>query len=297
MDAARNSFPALEGKKTSAQGDTDNQIFFPRSFQELFAVWNRLPDALPFAGGTCLGGGPAQPSRYTLTLPPAILSLDGLDELHKITRTERYIEIGAMVTLNEIINMGKIVPEAFIQALEGIDTPQIGNIATIGGHICDPGQRRDAAAPLIALDARYELRSAALSRWISASRFSSLPGPPALGPQELLTRIRIPLEQWNYSVYKKFTAHEPDQASIVFLVRIQKDILTDIRVVYAGETVIQDKNSESALLSRKLPLDKRDAHHFIELWKTCLSALESPGPMMRAKILNFIGACVLELAD
>jgi CO/xanthine dehydrogenase FAD-binding subunit len=304
MAAASNKSPIITGGNNAH--DTNNRIVFPRSFQELFATWNRLPGAIPFAGGTSLGRGPGlaldQTSRYTLTLPSTLLSLDGLEELHRITRTERYIEIGAMVRLNEIIDMGKIVPLPFTQALKGMDSPQIRNIATIGGHICEPRRRLDAASPLVALDARYELRTAALTRWISASRFSSMPGPLVLNPQELLTRIRIPLEQWNHSVYKKFKTTEnrsggEGSGAMVFLVRVQKDILTDIRAVFAGETVIQDKNSESALTGRKLPLDKRDVHHFIELWETCLSGLESPGPMMRARILNFIAACVLELAD
>ncbi|MDR1948663.1 MAG: molybdopterin dehydrogenase, partial [Spirochaetaceae bacterium] len=145
-------------------------------------------------------------------------------------------------------------------------------------------------------------------RWISASRFSSLPGPLALNPQELLTRIRIPLEQWNYSLYKKFTdpyAEYPNGntspassgGAIVFIVRIRKNILTDIRVVFAGETILRDKNSETTLSGKQLPLERADVRHFVQLWETYLSAVDSPGPMMRSKMLNFIEACVMKLVD
>jgi CO/xanthine dehydrogenase FAD-binding subunit len=274
------------------------QVFFPQTLQELFAIWNRFPGAIPFAGGTDLVK--EQEKKHSLELPANIISLDTLDELHHFTRTERYIEIGAMVKLNDILNMGKVVPHAFTQAIKGIAGPEVRNLATLGGNICNPATRLDTSAALIALDARYELRNAQVSRWIAASRFSSFSGPLAINPQELLTRVRIPLEQWNYSIYKKFEDRFSEYESggaMVFLVRIQKNILTDIRVVFAGETVLRDKNSEAVLSGKQLPLDRRDAAHFIELWKTYLSAMGRPEPHMQSKLLNFIEARIQELSD
>jgi CO/xanthine dehydrogenase FAD-binding subunit len=277
--------------------EAHNQVFFPGSFPELFAAWNRFPDAVPFAGGTELVR--RQGSRV-MTLPPNIISLDRLEELRRITRTERYIEIGAMVPLNDIINLGKIIPEALTRSLQDIANPQVRNLATIGGNICNPQRREDASAPMIALDARYELRTAMAARWISASRFSSIPGPPALNPQELLTRIRIPLEQWDYTRYKKFRDRAYDdesEGSVVFIARIQKNLLTAIRVVFAGETVLRDHNSETFLTGKQLPLGRRETSHFIGLWSDYLAAVESPEGMMRAKLLNFITMGISGLAD
>jgi CO/xanthine dehydrogenase FAD-binding subunit len=280
-----------------------SQVFFPASFQELFSAWARYPDAIPLAGGTGLLG---KETKHTLSLPRNILSLSRLEELRRITRTERYLEIGAAVKINDIINLGKTVPEALSMTLKGIAGLYIRNLATIGGNICHSPRRMDAAAPLIALDARYELRSALQSRWISASRFSSLPGPPALDPRELLTRIRIPLEEWNYTVYRKFTCpgNIPEGAA-VFIARIQKNILTDIRMVFAGQFILRDKNSETALEGRQLPLDRKDAAHFTGFWESYLSAVEIAGEgglfrepaMFRKKLLNFINSSILGLAD
>jgi CO/xanthine dehydrogenase FAD-binding subunit len=275
-----------------------NQVFFPFNMQDLFTAWSRFPDAVPFAGGT--GFVRNQDSRYALTLPANILSLDGLNELQRITRTEQYIEMGAMVKLNDIINLGKTIPPVFTQALKCIAGPELRNLATIGGNICYPTLRLNATAPLVALDARYELRTALTSRWISAARFSSFPGPLAFNPQELLTRIRIPLEQWNYSLFKHFTDPYPESdtgGSLVFIARIQKNILTDMRGVFAGKTVIRDKNSEAVLSGKHLPLDRRDITHFIELWRAFLSAVDAPRVMMKARMLNFIEEAVMKLAD
>jgi hypothetical protein len=61
--------------------------------------------------------------------------------------------------------------------------------------------------------------------------------------------------------------------------------------------VLRDKNSETVLIGKQLPLEHRDAVHFTELWKTFLQAVEIPGFMLRGKLFNFVGACILNLSD
>ncbi|MDR0623071.1 MAG: FAD binding domain-containing protein [Treponema sp.] len=273
-----------------------NQVFFPATFQELFAAWSRFPNAVPFAGGTGLIRGQG---KQSLELPRNILSLDKLEDLRRITRTERYLEIGAMVRLNEIIRLGKIVPEVLTRCLEHIAGPQIRNIATIGGNICYPARRLDLSVPLVALDAHFELRNGQNSRWISASRFCSISGPLAINPQELLTRIRIPLEHWNYSVFKKFEgASTADSGGvIVFIIKNQKNTLTDIRIVFGAERILRDKNSETFLIGNQLPLSRKETEDFVEQWKNYLAALDSPEVIIRSEILNFIESQILFIAE
>jgi CO/xanthine dehydrogenase FAD-binding subunit len=276
--------------------DQLNQVFFPVSFPELFTVWTRFPGAVPFAGGTEIIRNQGTAS---LDLPQTILSLDKIDELGRITRSERYLEIGAMVKLNEIVQLGKIVPEALTRCIEGIAGPQLRSLATMGGNICVRDRRLDISAPLVALDAIYELRNAQTARWISASRFSSPPGPPAIGSQELLTRIRIPLEQWSYTAYRKFGSRNLGKHGgiMVFILKNQKATLTDIRLVFAGEGILRDKNAEAFLIGKRLPLSRRDAADFVEQWHTYLSALDRSGPLIHSEILNFISSLMTNLLD
>lgn len=271
-----------------------NQVFFPATFQELFSAWNRFPNAAPYAGGT---GIIRSQGRQILNLPPIILSLEKLEELHRISRSERYLEIGSMVTLNRIIRLGKIVPAALTRCLENIAGTQLRNLATIGGNICFPARRLDASAALTALDAQYELRSAQSSRWISASRFFPMPGPTALNAQELLTRIRVPLDQWDYSVYKKFTRHESGNNVVVFLIKTQKNLLTDIRVVYKTDTILRDKNSETVLIGKQLPLSRRITAEFIGRWETFLLGIQDADEFSRKELINFIEQNVYNLSE
>ncbi|MCL2320272.1 MAG: FAD binding domain-containing protein [Treponema sp.] len=286
-----------------------SQVFYPSGFQELFSAWARFPDAVPFAGGT---GLMRYQGKRIPVLPRNIISLDKLDELRRISRTERYLEIGSMVKLNQIIQLGKIVPEVLTQCLENVAGSQLRNLATIGGNICYHSRRLDCSAPLVALDAQYELRSAQSSRWIAASRFAPFHGPQALAPQELLTRIRVPLDPWAFTCYRKFHTEgtcEPGGA-ILFIMKNQKDILTDIRVVYSGQTILREKNSETMLSGKHLPLDRKDAMAFVERWKTFLSGIEVnehlalPGnsgrfnpELLKVQIISFIETTIMRIAD
>ncbi|MDR1388587.1 MAG: FAD binding domain-containing protein [Treponema sp.] len=258
-------------------------VLQPSSFGELFLLWERYPGAVPYAGGTGIG---------LTSLPRGILSLEGIGDLLSITRTERYLELGAMVRIGEIIALGKsaqrnaIVSEALTLPLGSIAGPAVRNLATIGGCVISGG---DAAASMTALDARYELRTAKAARWISAARFAGV----NLGKQELLTRIRIPLDQWDYTIHRKF-----DEGSLLILIQNQKNLLTKIQVVFGGKALLlRDKNTETLLEGKNLPLDKKDVRRFGELWESYLEGLDAPEPFLKTRILNSIEAGLLGLAD
>jgi CO/xanthine dehydrogenase FAD-binding subunit len=271
-----------------------NQIFFPLSYPELFTSWNRFPEAEPFAGGT---GLLREQGRKIFALPPIILSLDRIEELQRISRTERYLEIGAMAKLSQIAALGNLVPKALRRCLESIAGQQLRNMATIGGNICYPGRCLDSAAVFTALDGQYELRSAQSSRWVSAARFFSSTGQNALNPQELLTRIRVPLENWDYTSYRKFAGQANQSRTAVFLAKIQKNILMDIKVIYKTDLIWRDKNIESRLIGKGLPLNRRIAADFVEHWDAFLPGIDSIDALSKKEMINFIAMNVYNLSE
>jgi CO/xanthine dehydrogenase FAD-binding subunit len=274
--------------------DLLNQIFFPSSYSELFASWDRYPEAVPFAGGT---GLLREQGRKIFSLPPIILSLERLEEPLRITRTEKYLEIGAMAKLSQIIGLGKLVPKALRRCLESIAGQQLRNMATIGGNICYPGRCLDSAAVFAALDGQYELRSAQSSRWVSAARFFSSTGQNALNPKEILTRIRVPLENWDYTSYRKFDGQANQSKTAVFLVKTQKNMLEDIKVIYKTSLIWRDKNIESRLIGKGLPLNRRIAVDFVEQWEAFLAGVESKNSLSRKEMINFIAMNVYNLSE
>jgi len=274
--------------------DQLNLVFFPSSYSELFNAWNRYPIAVPYAGGTALIRDQGRP---ILELPPIILSLERLEEMRRISRSERYLEIGAMANLSQIIDLGKIVPAALRRCLESIAGPQLRNMATIGGSLCFRNGRLDSSAALMALDAQYELRNAQSSRWISASRFFAAPDLSALKPQEVLTRIRIPLEIWDYSAYKKFAGQASHSKVAIFLAKTQKNVLSDIRIVYKTDMLWRNKDSESILAGKQLPLNHRIAADFIKNWEAFASGLRNVDELSRKELINFIEINIKNLSD
>ena len=272
-----------------------NQVFYPASFNDLFSAWNRFPAAKPYAGGTDLIW---RQGKNILDLPPIILCLDKLEDLYRITRTERYLEIGSMVKLNQIIWLGKVVPKSLRTCLENIAGIQLRNIATIGGSICCPSRLLDTSAPFTALDAQFELRTAQSSRWISAARFYSSQERIVMEPQELLTRIRLPLDQWDYSTYKKFHTGDIESSEVmVFLAKTQKNILTDIRVVFKGDTILRNKNSEGILIGKQLPLSRREADVFVKNWSEFLTDNHDIKEISKKQLINCIEINVYNLSE
>jgi CO/xanthine dehydrogenase FAD-binding subunit len=284
------------------------QVFYPSSYQELFSLRENHPGAILYAGGS---GFARCPDKRLPDLPGEIISLDKIDELKRITRTERYLEIGAMVRLNEIISLGKILPEILAKTLEGIADFHVRNTATIGGNLCEKTRRLDAAAAMTALDAHFELRSASSARWISASRFSAT-SPPALSPKEIMTRIRIPLDQWNYSLYRKFNHSGSNESGevIVFILKNEKSTLTDLRVVYSGNFFLHNRESETLLIGKRLPLNRREAFSFLYSWRQFIEDLETESSnaaanntgkkridLLKVQILNFLENALLDITD
>jgi CO/xanthine dehydrogenase FAD-binding subunit len=272
-----------------------NQVVIPSSFQELFAAWNRFPDAILFAGGTNVIG---KQGKNILYLPPVFLSLDKIEELHRITRTEQYLEIGSMVKLNKLLMLGKIVPDVLCLCLKKIAGVQLRNIATIGGNICSTSRLLDLPAPLTALDAQYEFRNASnATRWVSASRFHSEENT-TLEKHELLTRIRFPLHQWDYTVYKKFFCEDNlNSETLVLLAKTRKNLLSDIRVIYKGKTIFRNKEGEDILNGKYLPLNRKTANEFLISWLEYLDKKQEISKFSKNSLLNSIEECIMDLSE
>jgi len=272
-----------------------NQVVIPSSFQELFAAWDRFPDAVLFAGGTNVIG---KQEKNILYLPPVFLSLDKIEELQRITRTEQYLEIGSMVKLNKLLMLGKIVPDVLCSCLKKIAGVQLRNIATIGGNICSTSRLLDLPAPLTALDAQYEFRNASnVTRWVSASRFHS-EEHTTIEKHELLTRIRLPLHQWDYTVYKKFFCEDYfNSETLVLLAKTRKNLLSDIRVIYKGKAIFRNKEGEDILNGKYLPLNRKTANDFLISWLEYLDKKREISKFSKNSLLNSIEECIMDLSE
>ncbi|MDR1230292.1 MAG: FAD binding domain-containing protein [Spirochaetaceae bacterium] len=270
-----------------------NHLYLPTSLPEFFANWYEAPLAEPFS---CDALDLARQNGQQIAMPPQYIALDFIDELRKISRTERYLEIGSKASLRDILKLGRSVPKILRQVLEGAASPFLHPLISFGACVRPKNQRNEIAAALTALDARYELRSSPVSsRWLSASRYAALAEQGAGSGRELLTRVRVPLDEWDYSIYRKL--RQIDDAGtgsmvLLFLTRMQKDILTDIRVVCAADAVYRERSAEGFLTGKHLPLAQRDAETFVSLWKDYFAGIESWDPMQQEIAALCIESCI-----
>jgi CO/xanthine dehydrogenase FAD-binding subunit len=275
-----------------------NHFYLPASLTEFFANWYDAPLAEPFACDALLL---VKQSGQRIEFPPQYISLDYIEELKKISRTERYLEIGSKATLRDILKLGRSVPKILRQVLEGAASPFLQPLISFGACVHSKNQHGEIVAALTALDARYELRSSSMSsRWLSASRYAALAEQGAASGRELLTRIRVPLDEWDYSIYRKL--RQIDDAGtgsmvLLFLTRIQKDLLTDIRVVLAADAVYREKSAEGFLTGKRLPLADRDAETFVSLWKDYFASIETLDPMQQEIAAHCIESCIAHFID
>ncbi len=98
-------------------------IYIPKTLNDIIMEKGRNPDAILFAGGTFL---------MTEPLENDIISILGVPELQKITHTDRFLEIGAVTTLEQLLNTGSyLLSKNTFNAIESIGTTIIRSRATV----------------------------------------------------------------------------------------------------------------------------------------------------------------------
>ena len=161
--------------------------------------------AQPF-GKIVAGGTDVYPSAKKGVVPEFFLDLTRLRGFANITGQNSTVRIGAATTWSQIAQAN--LPPAFDalkQAAKEVGSVQIQNTGTIAGNICNASPAADGVPPLLALDAKVELASAARgTRVLALSEFLQGVRQTALADDELMTAIVIPaLPKHACSAFKK----------------------------------------------------------------------------------------------
>ena len=140
------------------------------------------------------GGTDVYPSMKQGHTPKSLLDVTRIKELMNITVTDTGFRIGAAVTWTEIVKAK--LPAAFDglkHAAKEVGSLQIQNAGTIAGNLCNASPAADGVPPLLTLDARVEVASAARgARILPLQDFILGVRKTALGSDEIVTAIHIP---------------------------------------------------------------------------------------------------------
>jgi xanthine dehydrogenase FAD-binding subunit len=251
-----------------------SEVHYPKDLAELLELRRRFPAALILAGGTEVM---REQAGRSLVLPDTIISIRKVPELRKASLTERFLEIGAGVTLAEILELAEsALPPLFALALRGIGTPALRNLATLGGNLAGAKRFMDCWPALACLEALAELRDSGGSLWMNVNRFLGPDGANHLPQGALISRIRIPIERWGAFMLKKVGQREypgPGSAVFAFVARAEKGMLQDLRLAFAGDLGLRSRAIETGLIGRSLPLSDRERRSAAEEYRELASAL------------------------
>jgi len=165
----------------------------PHNLKEAFSLFAELDGRVKYiAGGTDVIVGIKQRAIQ----PDALISLRGIGSLKHMTHNGG-LSMGSMTLLREIERETIFAREypALAQAAWLLANPQIRNVATVGGNLCNSAPSADCAPPLMVLEARLTLEGPGGQREISIDHFFQGPGENCMKAGEILTRIHIPAKQ------------------------------------------------------------------------------------------------------
>lgn len=172
-----------------------------------------------------------------------LISIQDIGELYGVTILENGdILIGPGTNFTDIGEnsiVQKHIP-VLGYACSQVGSPQIRNIATIGGNICNGAVSADSVPSLLALDAILEISSIDETRLIPIRQFHTGPGKTVLNKQkELLTKIIIPKNSYenhgaNYIKFGQRNAMEISTLGCAVNLSLSDDkkIIEDYRIAF-----------------------------------------------------------------
>lgn len=241
-----------------------NTLYEATSVEHALQLKKEHPEALILAGGSDI----LIQLREEKLAGSNLISIYRLDELRGICMEDdgtiliRPLTSFTDITMHPLIK--KHIP-VLGDAVDQIGGPQIRNIGTIGGNICNGVTSADSASTLKAYDAVLELSSLEGVRILPYAEFNLGPGKVDLRPGEILTGIRIPKSSYEhtYGHYIKYAMRRAmDIATLGCSVNVRltedKKHISRLRIAFgvAAPTPIRsaqaEKNAEGHLLDEEL---------------------------------------------
>lgn len=189
----------------------------------------------------------------------SLVSIHGIKELEDIRMEEDgTIVIGPATTFSHITN-NDIIQKHIPMLGDAVDMaggPQLRNIGTIGGNVCNGVTSADSASSLCCLDAVLVLKGPDGVREVPIGQWYTGPGRTVRNHDEVLTAIRIRKENYegyggHYIKYGKRNAMEIATLGCAVSVKLTEDKrhIQDLRLGYgvAAPTPIRCHETEEAV--------------------------------------------------
>jgi CO/xanthine dehydrogenase FAD-binding subunit len=194
--------------------------------------------------------------------PDFVIHVGLIEELKGITlHSEGGLWVGTLTTMRTIEKA--LLPaglDILRQGAAQVSSPQIRNVATLGGNLCNGIPSADSVPALIALGSNAKVVSRKGTRSIPVEKFHTGPGRTVLDPDELLLGFEIPPPPpLTGGAYLKYTPRGTFELAIVGIAALltanPKDLTCErARIVLGacGPTPIRATDTESVLTGQRI---------------------------------------------
>ena len=183
------------------------------SVAEAIQILQGDPDAKLIAGGHSL----IPLMKLRLARPSRVVDIGGIAGLRGISVSGGSIRIGALTTHQDVASSAEIQANCGIlaEAAGGIGDPAVRNRGTIGGNVSHADPASDYPTVLTALGASFELQGPSGSRTVAADDFFTGPFETAVGADEVLTGVSVPVLAANQVAEYAKMAHPATSFAVV----------------------------------------------------------------------------------
>jgi aerobic carbon-monoxide dehydrogenase medium subunit len=207
-------------------------------------------DAKVLAGGQSL----IPVLRLRLSYPTTVIDVGRIADLRGVRDDGDAIVIGAMTTHHDVMHDPLVAEHAplIAQATATVADPQVRHRGTFGGALAHADPAGDLGAVALALGAQFEIAGSGGSRTVAVEDFFLDYLTTAIGPDEVLTAVRVPKlgAGWS-SHYEKFNrvAQAWSIVAVAALVRRDNGSIAEARVglTNMGSTPLRAAAVEQAL--------------------------------------------------
>ncbi len=221
-----------------------------RSLDEAIALLGEHPEARLLAGGQSL----MATLNMRLSAPTLLIDINGIGGIDGVAHKSDAVEIGALTRHAQTERSETVAKHAplIARAMPFIAHPAIRNRGTLGGSIAFADPAAELPACLLALDGEVDVQGPQGKRAVQAADYFKGLYETALGPQDILTAIRLPAANKNTRIGFAELARRHGDYAIVGLAataRANGKHLSDVRLAYfgVGNTPLRATKSEATL--------------------------------------------------
>ena len=192
--------------------------------------------------------------RVRLAAPTMLVDIGRIGELNYIRDGGDHVAVGALTTMEDAHFSELLERECPILAFTAgeIGDPQVRHRGTVGGTVAHSDPASDIPTVLLALDATLVVKGPAGERTVAARDFWKGIFESDLGPQDLLTEMRVPKVPGAGWSYQKFHPRAQDWA-IVGVAAVANNGGVSLALTNMGETPLRATAVEQALASGSDP--------------------------------------------